>query len=106
MAISLSGEVDRLAVSAAVPGLEVVRLGVSSPTPELVEDADDVRHFRSKFTALMADIRNQGYRRVHVFPAMPLSLAVEFGRQLLLKADPAIVPIPMSLDESCEDFSA
>jgi hypothetical protein len=27
----------------------------------LVEDADDVRHFRSKFAALMADIRNQGY---------------------------------------------
>ena len=90
LAVSLSGEVDRQALGAAVPGLEVVRLGVPSPTPELVEDADDVRHFRSKITALMADIRNQGYRRVHVFPAMPLSLAVEFGRQLLPKADPAM----------------
>lgn len=90
LAISLSGEVDRQAIGAAVPGLEVVRLGVPIPTPELVEDADDVRHFRSKFTALMADIRNQGFRRVHVFPAMPLSLAVEFGRQLLPNADPAM----------------
>lgn len=90
LAVSLSGEVDRQALGAAVPGLEVVRLCVPSPTPELVEDADDVRHFRSKFTAVMADIRNQGYRRVHVFPAMPLSLAVEFGRQLLPKADPAM----------------
>jgi hypothetical protein len=90
LTVSLSGEVDRQALGAAVPGLEVVRLGVPSPTPELVEDADDVRHFRSKFTALMADIRNQGYRRVHVFPAMPLSLAVEFGRQLLPKADPTM----------------
>lgn len=90
LAVSLSGEVNRQAISAAVPGLEVVRLGVPSPTPELVEDADDVRHFRSKFTALMADIRNQGYRRVHVFPAMPVSLAVELGRQLLPKADPAM----------------
>jgi SMODS-associated and fused to various effectors sensor domain len=90
LAVSLSGEVDSQAVHAAVPGLNIVRLGVPRPTPELVEDADDVRHFRSKFTALMADIRNQGYRRVHVFPAMPLSLAVEFGRQLLPKADPAM----------------
>jgi hypothetical protein len=91
LAICLSGEVDRRAISAAVPGMEVVRLGVATPTPELVEDAQDVRHFRSTFTALMAEIRNQGYRRVHVFPAMPLSLAVEFGRQLLPKADPAMV---------------
>ena len=90
MAVSLSGEANHQAISAAVPGVEVVRLGVPRPTPELVEDADDVRHFRSKITALMADIRNQGYRRVHVFPAMPVSLAVEFGRQLLPKADPVM----------------
>lgn len=90
VAVSLSGEVDRSAIGAAVPGLEVVRFGVPSPTPELVEDVADVRHFRTKFTALMALIRNKGYSRVHVFPAMPLSLAVEFGRQLLPKADPVI----------------
>ena len=90
VAVSLSGEVDRSAIGAAVPGLDVVRFGVPSPTPELVEDDADVCHFRSKFTAFMALLRNKGYRRVHVFPAMPLSLAVEFGRQLLPKADPAI----------------
>ena len=90
LAVSLSGEIDRKAIAAVVPGLDVVRFGVPSPTPELVEDADDVRHFRSKFTALMADIRNKGYRRVHVFPAMPLALAVEFGRQRLPKADPSM----------------
>ena len=88
--VSLSAEIDRKAVDAVVPGLDVVRFGVPNPTPELVEDANDVRHFRSKFTALMADIRNKGHRRVHVFPAMPLALGVEFGRQLLPKADPEI----------------
>lgn len=90
LAMSLSGEVNVAAIEAAVPDLPIVRFGVPSPTPALVEDADDVRHFRSTFTALMAAIRNAGYRRVHVFPAMPLSLSVEFGRQLLPKADPAI----------------
>jgi SMODS-associated and fused to various effectors sensor domain len=49
-----------------------------------------VRHFRRKFNAFMAEVRNQGYRRMHVFPAMPLSLAVELGRQVLPKADPTI----------------
>lgn len=56
----------------------------------LVEDPEDNDHFRTKFTELMAQVRNLGHKRVQVFPAMPLSLAVEFGRQILPKADPAI----------------
>lgn len=90
VAMSLSGEVKPDAIASAMPGVPIVRFGVRSPTPALVEDADDVRHFRSKFNAFMAEVRNQGYRRMHVFPAMPMSLAVEFGRQLLPKADPTI----------------
>jgi hypothetical protein len=90
LAMSLSGEVSTEAVAAGVPGLPVVRFGVPLPSPSLVEDADDVRGFRNVFTTLMAAVRNQGYRRVHVFPAMPLSLAVEFGRQLLPKVDPVV----------------
>lgn len=90
VALSFSGEVSRDAIEEVVPGVDTVRLGVPSPTPTLVEDIEDIRHFRSKFTALMAEIRNNGYKKIHVFPAMPLSFAVEFGRQLLPKADPAI----------------
>jgi len=88
--VSMSGEVDRIAVEAVVPGMQVVRFGVPAPTPHLVEDAEDVLHFRTQFTALMAEIRNKGYKRIHVFPAMPLSHSVEFGRQLLPKVDPEI----------------
>jgi hypothetical protein len=88
--MSLSGEVGLAAVEAAVPGVPVVRFGVPSPTPSLVESADDIRHFRSRFTAFMAAVSNAGYREMHVFPAMPLSLAVEFGRQLLPKAHPVV----------------
>jgi hypothetical protein len=49
--------------------------------------AEDLRHFRSRLTELLAAIRNAGYRTVHVFPATSLALSVEFGRQLLPKAD-------------------
>lgn len=90
VALSFSGEVSASALSEAIPGIPVVRLGVPAPTPALVESVDDVRHFRSVFTSFMAQVRNKGYTKLHVFPAMPLSLAVEFGRQLLPKADPAI----------------
>lgn len=90
VAMSLSGEVNPAAIAAVLPTVPFVRFGVRNPTPALVEDGDDVRHFRSKFMAFMAEVRNKGYRRMHVFPAMPLSLSVEFGRQLLPKADPTI----------------
>jgi hypothetical protein len=88
--MSFSGEVDRDAVEQALPGRPQVRFGAGTPNPNLVEDADDVRHFRTQLGSLLASIRNAGYRRVHVFPAMPLSFSVEFGRQLLPKADPAM----------------
>ncbi len=88
--MSFSGEVDRDAVNQALPGRPQVRFGVDAPTPHLVEDSDDIRHFRSQLVSLLAAIRNAGYRRIHVFPAAPLSLAVEFGRQLLPKADPPV----------------
>lgn len=90
IALAFSAEVALDAVHEAVPGVPVVRFGVPRPTPMLVEDADDIRQFRSDITALMARVRNAGYTRVHLFPAMPLSLAVELGRQVLPKADPPI----------------
>lgn len=90
VALSFSGEVSRDAIGKVLSGVPIVRLGVPAPTPALVESAEDIRHFRSRFTAFMAEVRNQGYTEIHVFPAMPLSLSVEFGRQLLPKADPQI----------------
>ena len=90
VALCFSGEIPLDAVSKAIQGAPVVRFGVPAPTPALVESAEDIRHFRTRFTAFMAEVRNKGYTRIHAFPAMPLSLAVEFGRQLLPKADPAI----------------
>jgi hypothetical protein len=90
VALSFSGQVSLDAVSETIPGVPVVRFGVPAPTPALVESAEDIRHFRTQFTAFMAEVRNKGYSSIHAFPAMPLSLAVEFGRQLLPKADPAI----------------
>jgi hypothetical protein len=88
--LCLSGEISASAVADTVPGLPTVRFGIINPHPLFVESLDDIRHFRTRFGEFMAAIRNRGYRRIHVFPAMPLALAVEFGRQLLPKADPAI----------------
>jgi len=91
VALSISAEVSRAAIDAALPGTPVVNFRVPNSRPTVVEDAEDIRHFRSQFTSFLAEVRNNGYRRVHLFPAMPLSLAVELGRQILPKADPWMV---------------
>lgn len=91
VALSISAEVSLTAIEAVLPGTPIVNFRVPDPRPTVVEDSDDVRHFRSQFTSFLAKVRNQGYRRVHLFPAMPLSLAVELGRQILPKADPRVV---------------
>jgi hypothetical protein len=90
VALCFSGEVPLETANEVIPGVPAVRFGVPAPTPALVESVEDIRHFRTRFAAFMAEVRNKGYTHIHALPAMPLSLAVEFGRQLLPKADPAI----------------
>ena len=89
--ISLSSEVMLSAVAKAVPALPMVQFRVTRPTPLLVETADDILRFRTGFTQFMSEVRSKGYQRIHLFPAMPLSLCVELGRQLMPKADPRVV---------------
>lgn len=91
VALSLSSEVFVPAITDVVPDLPLVQFRVQMPTPMLVETAEDILHFRSKFTEFMTAVRSHGYKRVHLFPAMPLSLCVELGRQLMPKADPDVV---------------
>lgn len=90
VAFSFSGEIQLDTISTALPDAQVVRFGVPAPSPLLIESAADIRHFRTRLTEFMAQVRNKGYSNIHVFPAVPLSLGVEFGRQLLPKVDPAI----------------
>lgn len=90
LAVSLSAEVVLSAVSDATPNTPLVHFKVPNPSTSLVESKDDILHFRKQFSALMCEIRNKGYRKINLFPAMPLSLAVELGRQILPKADPSI----------------
>lgn len=91
VALSLSSEVMVSAIADVVPDIPLVQFRVQKPTPMLIESAEDIQHFRSKFTEFMTKVRGQGYKRIHLFPAMPLSLCVELGRQLMPKADPDVV---------------
>lgn len=92
--LSLSGDVhpeEVLAVQPRVGGAQY-EIRVATPRTDCVRTREQVAAFRSLVRGLLAEFRrNHGPRVVvHVFPAVPNSIAVEFGRCILLKADPRI----------------
>jgi len=66
-----------------------------------VRTREQVADFRTAVRGLFPRIRKAHGARatVHVFPALPNSLAVEFGRVLLPKADPRIEVYDLNRDQ-------
>jgi hypothetical protein len=90
--ISLSALIDDNKIRSVIPENQpIFKFFVDTPNVNLVEDMDDIRAFRVAISDFMTKLRNAGVRKINIFPAMPLSLAVEFGRQILPKADPQIM---------------
>lgn len=94
LVLSVSDEIDVQLVRDAAPaaaGLYVVR--VAAPKTDVIRSRRQVAEFRGVIRSLLPQIRaaHGAKPTVHVFPALPNSLAVEFGRVLLPKSDPMIV---------------
>lgn len=68
---------------------------VSNPNPgnDYIRTRGHLEDARTVFRAVMKQIKahNQEPQEIHVFPAMPLSTAVEFGRVRMPKADPNLI---------------
>ncbi|MCC7536886.1 MAG: SAVED domain-containing protein [Deltaproteobacteria bacterium] len=65
------------------------QLRIDHPRLDIVRCPDDVARFRGKWIELLSTIRATHHvhaPRLHIFPAIPNSLAVELGRSLLPKA--------------------
>jgi hypothetical protein len=76
---TLGREIPTWEITAADPGVAFVRTARQLAELAMI--------FRNVLTAIRA---KHGETRVHLFPAIPNSVAVEFGRRLLPKADPAL----------------
>ena len=92
LVFSVSDEVDlKLVKSAGPEGAQYV-LRTLEPKPDSFRAREQVDAFRKAVRALLLRIRKRHGANVtiHVFPALPNSLAVEFGRLLLPKTDPCM----------------
>ena len=69
--------------------LSIWRVSIESPNNDCVRSVATLEKFRKTIRSLLDQIkkRHGESETIHVFPAMPVSLAVEFGRIWMPKAD-------------------
>lgn len=65
----------------------------STPTVDSVRTKEQLQQFSALFRQVLHDIRriHGPAAQVHIFPAVPNSVAIECGRVLLPKPDPAVL---------------
>lgn len=92
--LSLSGRIHATEV-ASITGSEsaLYEITVPAPDPLFMKTKDQISSFRSIYWQAISEIRSKHGAdcRLHLFPAIPLTIAVESGRSILPKVHPRIL---------------
>lgn len=91
--LSLSGIIHENEIVKALGGpLPTYTITIEEPNRDFLRHEDQLARFRQLWQRLLAGIRGRHGERccIHLFPAVPCSVAVEMGRSLLPKSDPKI----------------
>lgn len=93
--VSLSGRITGADLPASVDGrFTVYELSLSGrePEPGFLTTEASLRAFRDEFRRFMREVtaRHPGLEIIHLFPAVPASVAVAMGMDLFPKRDPAL----------------
>jgi len=88
---SLSATIDNSRIKSALQqeNISIWRMTIPTPNNDFLKSRDQLRLFRQKFRLLLDRIKARHGQDVllHVFPAVPVSVAVEIGRVWMPKAD-------------------
>lgn len=89
--LSLSATIDDSRIMAVFPQehISIWRMTVQKPNNDFMKGKEQLRQFRKQFRLLLDRIKARHGQNVilHVFPAVPVSVAVEIGRVWMPKAD-------------------
>ena len=92
--LSLSGSVQMAEVERVVGAdMATYVLTISNPRVDFLRAKDQLELFRVEWRRLLTEVReiHGPSVKIHLFPAVPNSIAVEAGRTLLPKSDPEII---------------
>lgn len=89
LVFALSATINDERVHSVVPGASIWKMSIPTPSNDFLKSRGQARLFREKARLLLDRIKAaQGEQAtLHVFPAMPVALAVDFGRIIMPKAD-------------------
>ena len=98
--IGLSATVDFSRARAVIPGAPVYRLSIAEPRRDCIGTKEDLARLRAELRSIFNTISQSHGRgaRIHLFPAVPVSAAVEIGRVWMPKAD-----LPMTIYDEHRD---
>jgi CBASS immunity sensor of nucleotide second messenger signals len=92
--LSLSGTIHPSEAEHAVgEDLPTYTLTISDPRRDFLRAKDQLELFRVEWARLLAKIREKHGPKaeIHLFPAIPNSVAVQIGRVILPKSDPTLI---------------
>jgi len=89
LVFSLSATINDDRIEACVPGASIWELSSPAPNNDFLKGRGQARLFRQCVRELLNRIKaaHGQHATLHVFPAMPVALAVDFGRIIMPKAD-------------------
>jgi hypothetical protein len=89
LVFALSATINDERVHAVVPGANIWKMSIPTPNNDFLKSRGQARLFREKVRLLLDRIKaaHGEQAMLHVFPAMPVALAVDFGRVIMPKAD-------------------
>ena len=89
LVFSLSATVVDERIFAVLPNASIWRISIDAPSNDFVRSLRHTEEFRRAVRTVLDLIKaaHGQQKPIHVFPAMPLSLAVETGRVWMPKAD-------------------
>jgi hypothetical protein len=82
LVLSLSAEIADRDVLASVPDARIATFTTTTPNYDLLQTRGDLQAFRTAIQPLLSKLEAASELPIHVFPAMPAALAVEFGALL------------------------
>jgi len=91
--LSLSGEIHQSEIDQVIKDCPVYKITIKNPNRDFLKSKEQLALFKKEFHQLLALIRKRHSNdvEIHLFPAIPVSIAVECGCVLLPKIDPKLI---------------
>jgi hypothetical protein len=92
LVFSLSATVTDKRIRAVLPNAAIWKIVSPAPNNDFLKSSEQAERFRQIVRTLMDQIKARHGQDavIHVFPAMPVALAIDFGRIIMPKADLAL----------------